>query len=233
MATDLQVRLENLKVEIKSFTNQITRILTRPAPRVGTSDNSTALNNRTPAQMKTDADAPMTPHNNAVNNPHKLTPVLLNAPTPAEVNALLAPKALQGGLPVTQYGTLDAAALPVTSSGLTLTFTQAIPFLCWGSYYLLPAQSIVLNASKRLYAYAVVSNNVASYLFSETYLVESATQIYIGQVVTSISAISSVLLEKVTKLDNYRLSATGRGSSIPVTTGLPTAPAALDASWKS
>lgn len=233
MATDLQQRLENLKVEIKSFTNQITRILNRLPAKVGTSDNSAALNSKTSAQMKSEVDASITAHAAATNNPHKLTAALLDAATPAQVTAAAASKAVQGGLPVTQVGTLDASPIFTSSDGLTLSFTMDLPFLCWGTYYLIPKQSITLQASKRYYVYAAVADNVAGYQFSETYLPETVVRVYIGQVVTTGTGLGSIALEKVTKFDNFRVYPNGRGGSIPMTTGLPTHAKSLDSSWKS
>ena len=234
----IEDKIQQLMVEVNAFTTEIVAKLSRKAPSSVLSDNSTKLNNQTPAQMQTPVDTLINPHIARVNNPHSLTPALLEAYTPTEFADITDPLLRVGVLPLSQYGSLSSSTLPITYSGWGIVFGALVPVLIWGKSYSMPAQTVDITATiptpagKTLNVYVSVSNNVATYLLSETFLSETANRLFIGQVICGASAISSGDISKVTKLDNFRLGASPAGASIPTTTGLPTAVAAIDAGWK-
>jgi len=226
MSTLLE-KIEELKTKVTSFTNQITRILTRKAPTAGTADNSTALNGVIPADMKTQVDSTITAHALLTNNPHALTPAILDAPTPADVNTSAAEKLIQGVLPVSQFGDLGGTVILTGYVQFVLNFLTANPLLMWGTYYNLPAQSIDFvalfgaPANKTYKLYVEVVGGVAKYTVSETTLSETWTRFYIGSVTTNANTFTAVSLSVVTKLDHYRTSKDAVGAAIPSTADLP------------
>lgn len=114
-----------------------------------------------------------------------------------------------------------------------LYFTEPTPLLISGRYYTLPIQMVDLSTIKAspgnttFYIYAQVIAGVASYKVSLTVLTETATLIYLGYVQTGVSTISTIVVDKVTKVGPYRLSPVSRGSAIAVTTGPASNPASL------
>lgn len=231
-------RIQQLKVEVTNFTDELVAKLKRKAPTATLADDSTLLNNQTQTQMQTPVDALINPHAARTNNAHSLTPAILEAYTDAELADMTDPLLRVGVLPVSQFGSLSGAALAVSYSGFNIVFGGTIPVLLWGKSYSMPAQTVDITetiaspANKTVHVYVTVSNNVAAYQVSETYLSEHANRFYIGKVVCGASAITSGDIAKVTKLDNFRLSTTAAGGSIPMTTGRPTTSGSIDASWK-
>lgn len=234
----IRQKIDTLKAEVLDFTQQIVRILSRKPPTVELSDGSPLLNNRTPAQMTADVDALTSAHALRTDNPHKLNGTILAAYTDAELTAMTADLILQGTLPVSQFGAINSAALPVSSSGWLLQFTTQIPLVLWGRHYSMPMINKLITddvpspAGKTLYVYAVVSGNTASYKLYETFQNDGYNQLFLGTITCGASAISAVNVTKVTKLDNFRLSPTPIGAGIPYTTGLPTAGGSIPNSWK-
>lgn len=234
----LRQKIDTLKAEVQDFTQQIVRVLSRKPPTVELSDGSPLLNNRTPAQMTADVDALTSAHALRTDNPHKLNGAILVAYTDAELAAMTSVLLMQSTLPVSQFGDLSSAALPVSSSGWQLRFTTQIPLILWGRYYMLPMLNKLITddvpspAGKTLYVYAIISGSTATYKLYDTYQNDGYNQLFIGTITCGASAISAVNVSKVTKLDNLRLSSIPIGSGIPFTTGLPTASASIPASWK-
>jgi hypothetical protein len=226
MSTLLE-KIEELKTKVTSFTNQITRILTRKAPTAGTADDSTALNGVIPSSMKTQIDSSISAHALLTNNPHGLTPVILDAPTPAAVNATAAEKLVQGILPVSQFGDLGGTIVLTGYVQFVLNFLTENPLLMWGTYYSLPAQSLDFvalfgdPANKTYKVYVEIVGGVAQYTVSETTLIETWTRFFIGTVTTNANTFTAVNLTAVTKLDHYRISKDAVGGAIPSTADLP------------
>lgn len=145
------------------------------------------------------------------------------------------------GTTLAQFNTMYAnyAAEPVerivvasqeVAEGFILYVSQTVPVLINGSYYTIPATTIDLTtvdsspANKTFYVYVVNLEGTASYQLSTTLLSEELWRAYIGTVQTGASSISTVEIEKVTRFLTYRTSTTKRGSAIPTSTGVPSAP---------
>lgn len=124
-------------------------------------------------------------------------------------------------------GTNIVIASQDVPEGFNVYFSQTVPVLINGSYYTIPATTIDLNtidsnpANKNFYVYVVNLEGTATYQISSTLLSEELWRVYIGNVVTGASSISSVSIEKVTRFLTYRTSTTKRGSAIPTSTGVP------------
>ncbi len=123
-------------------------------------------------------------------------------------------------------------------AGWVFSFPEVLPVIILGKLYSLPSTTINLTTIKSNPA------NTTFYVFIElgfdgnvSYSVElvpradTLTSIYIGKVITDASQISSLALEKVTKVAEYRLSATPKGLSIPVAPGNPAYASAIDPNW--
>lgn len=88
--------------------------------------------------------------------------------------------------------------------------------------YLVNLKSITNDpANKTFYLYIHIENNVPRYELTLTDREETSVDMYIGKVVTGSESVTSFLVEKVTRLDNYRLSKVPVGSAIPVVVGPP------------
>lgn len=113
------------------------------------------------------------------------------------------------------------------AQGWLVYFTDNVPVLLNGASFTLAPTTINLTsvqanpANTTFYIYAQVVAGVCSYLITPTQQAESPTMLYLGTVVTGASAIATINVKKVTRLDNYRLSTTKQGSSISVSPGTP------------
>jgi len=235
----IQDKINTLKAEVADFTQQIVRVLSKKPAAVELSDDSPRLNNRTPAQMQADVDTLTTAHAARTDNAHRLTPAILAAYTDTELNAKINALVRVNTLPISQFGSLDNSSLPVSSTGMTLRLTAQIPLILWGRYFMMPMTNKLITddvpsaANKTLYVYAEIVNNAPVYKLYETFQADAFNRLYIGTCNVGASAITSVAITKVTKLDNFRLSSVGIGAGIPYTTGLPTATASIPGGWKS
>lgn len=235
----IQDKINTLKAEVLDFTQQIVRVLSKKPTAVELSDDAPRLNNRTPAQMQADVDATTTAHAARTDNPHRLTPAILEAYTDTELNAKVNALVRVNTLPVTQFGSLDSTALPVSSSGMQLRLTAQVPLILWGRYFMMPAINKLITddvsspANKTLYVYAEIIGGVPTYKLYDTFQIDGFNRLYIGTCNVGSSAISSVAIAKVTKIDNFRLSPVGIGAGIPYTSGLPTVAASIPGGWKS
>lgn len=236
--SEIDDRIATLLNKVESFTTQILAKLKRKAPTAGVSDDADKLNGQTATQMQTTVDNAMAAHAARVDNPHGITPAILEAYTDKQLTDLTDPLLRVGVLPVSQFGALSSAALTMSYSGFNIVFGNANPILLWGKSYNLPAQTVDITAqvadpgNKTLFVYVTVTANVPRYQVLETYASETANRLYIGKVTTNANAILSSDIAKVTKLDTYRLSTVPKGGAIPMTIGRPTATATLDAAWK-
>ena len=227
-----------LMTEVRDFTQQIVRVLSKKPATVELADNSARLNNRTPEQMQADSEVTINAHAVRVDNPHRLNGTILEAYTDTQLSALTDPLVKQGVLPISQFGQSSSASIPVTSSGFTLSFTTQLTFILWGTHYLLPVTNKLITddvadpANKTLYVYAAINAGVAYYKVTEAYQIDSVAQMLIGTIICNASAIVTINIAKVIKLDNFRMSDVPIGGAIPSSTGLPTASGSIPAGWK-
>lgn len=132
-----------------------------------------------------------------------------------------------GRVPMLQFGDLTATPIPYTVSGFTLNVTAAVPAIMASKHYTLPVSTIRLSdwipapANKTLFLYARIRGGVASYEVAAAASPETTTYVNVGTIVTNGSAITSVVINKISGVGTVRVSPTRIGSAIAVTTGLP------------
>lgn len=132
-----------------------------------------------------------------------------------------------GRVPMLQFGDLTSTAIPYIVNGFVLNITAAVPAILASKHYTLPVSSINLAnwvsapASKTLYLYVRVRGGQASYEVASAASPETTTYINVGTIVTNASAITSVVINKVSGVGTVRVSPSKIGSGISVTTGLP------------
>jgi len=112
--------------------------------------------------------------------------------------------------------------------GWIVYFAEAIPLILNGHEYSLASTSIDLRtisaspANTTFYVYAqTIDTTHAQYVISTVELTADVSRLYLGTVVTNGVQIVSINVTKRSGLGKYQISTTLMGSSIPVSTGLP------------
>ncbi|AXC39477.1 UNVERIFIED_ORG: hypothetical protein [Escherichia phage CMSTMSU] len=106
------------------------------------------------------------------------------------------------------------------AEGFTVYFTREVPVFLGGMFDRLAIQTIELSLLKLtqltvlFYLYIQMNRNTrkAAYVISTTLLDETLTNVYVGDIVTGSTSITSIDTEKVTRFLTYRPSTTKRGS---------------------
>lgn len=127
-------------------------------------------------------------------------------------------------IPVSSYGDKTSDPIPVTIDGYTVRIGQ-VPLVMAGKRYNLGVTDVVTtsNPNSLRWLFITLVDGVPSYSLRDTYVVDEAADVmYIGTVSTSVNRVVTAAINKVVRLDNYRLSATRVGSAIPMSTGDPT-----------
>ena len=135
----------------------------------------------------------------------------------------------------TSWTTLSSTVLASqdVAQGWVVYFTEITPVILNGQYYQLQPTSFDLStlsggtANKTFYVYITIVGGVPQYQISATVLAETASTMFIGTITTGASTITAINLQKVSRVDKYRLSSTSQGSAIPVSSGTPDASAHL------
>lgn len=233
----IQTQLDELAAKVQQLGATIKTLIKAKVQSAFQADNALALNGKTAQNLTDAAAAKVDSHANRRDNPHNLTAAQIGAYTTEQTDALIDQLLPAGIIPISRYGTLDAAVIPVAVvSGWTFQFTAQVPAIIAGSFYQLPAMSIDLStvtpapASKTFNVYARLVGGQPTYTVSEGALAESTTTMFIGKITTNASTIATIALEKVTRIDTYRISNTAKGSAIAVSNGLPSNTATL--AWK-
>lgn len=117
-------------------------------------------------------------------------------------------------------------------------FTQTTPVLLNGKKFMLPITSIDLTtiksnpANSTFHIYVILIEGVAQYFITETPLAETGAGSYdllwIGTVTTNSLQIDSINVEKRSRLDIFGASLTAKGSSFPVSYGMPSQSGTID-----
>lgn len=115
------------------------------------------------------------------------------------------------------------------AQGWIVYFTDNTPLILGGKYTVLPPSNIDLTtvqanpANTTFYVYVVMNAGVASYQITTAPQAESSTRMYIGKLTTGASSIQSIAMQKVSRLDKFRVSTTSAGGAISASTGTPDA----------
>jgi len=121
------------------------------------------------------------------------------------------------------------------ATGFIVYFTEDTPLFISGAQYTLPQQAIDLAtitpspANKTFYIYAQLQQGKPVYVIRETEIADSDTNMYLGYLQTTSLGIGQIVVNKVDRIDTYRLSTTPVGGAIPVSNGNPADPGTV--SW--
>lgn len=124
------------------------------------------------------------------------------------------------------------------AQGWVVYFTEDTPVIINGVAGTLLSTNIDLTtiqvnpANSTFYIYVQMVAGEPSYVVHNQYVTETPTFMFLGTVKTNDSGISIIDVTKVTKFAGFRLSTVPAGSSIPVTSGLPSREAHLDPTWR-
>lgn len=134
---------------------------------------------------------------------------------------------ITNSLPISQFGPLySTESLGISGSGFNLIFSKELPLFMAGAIYTLPAKTVTVapvssSNTETYYVYVILDVGVADYLISKTQRPESSVNMYIGKLTVSTSGITGVSINKVSRFDDFRVSATKIGSAIPISSGTP------------
>jgi len=108
-----------------------------------------------------------------------------------------------------------------------VSFTEPTDVILAGRKYVIEPITVFLNelvadpANKTFYVYVRLVAGKLVYAIQLDEVPESAMNMFIGTIITGAASISSLNINKVTRLGNYRPSTTPIGSAIPVASGAP------------
>lgn len=187
------------------------------------------------------ARAALAAHAARTDNPHQETMSTIGGYTAAEANAKIAAKIPLAVLPFSTYGWLKGTMLNVrniwTSSGFTITCTQAVPVILSGTPYTMPITTLNLAiadpapANKTFYVYVKQRYGIVQYDVRTDAPPEAAGVMYIGTVSTNGTGVSFMSFEPVVRVGTFRTYIEPRGSVIPVSAGPIDNPTKFPATW--
>jgi hypothetical protein len=221
----MEVQFERMKVEL-------VELIGRKPTTTLKADNALEMGGATATQIVADSRLIATTHIARRDNPHGVDAVVIGGVKSITVDASLANRIPEGILPIARYGDQANSAVPVTFSGLTVSFTAEVPAMMSGYARNVPIYSEALKPNSTYYVYLRWNGSAMSYLFSTEDLAETNSRMYLGRVVTNATVVTSLSLTRVTRIDTYRVTTGGLGSAIPATPGLPNADGTrLNSSW--
>jgi len=227
----LSTLVDNMATEFNRMKGHLLTLLARKAESADLADNTLRLGAYTATTLGNEAKAEANLHIGNKENPHGVTAALLLGTVKPTVDASVAGRIPEGILPISRYGELTNAAIPVSSSGLTVTFTAEVAAMMNGYSRKVAPASIPLLANTTYYVYLRWNGSAITYYFTTQDLAETATRMYIGRVVTDGSAVTVLSIARVTRIDTYRVSSSAVGSAIPVATGTPDVSSKLAPGW--
>jgi hypothetical protein len=123
------------------------------------------------------------------------------------------------------------------AQGWIVYFSEPVPVVIGGKYFVMPVQSIDLSLlftaegtlkNKTFYIYLKQSGDSCSYAIEAGPSPEGIGTMYLGTITTNDVKITSIVTDKVTRIGTFRLNTEAKGSSIPVSNGLPSSPDTLE-----
>lgn len=128
-------------------------------------------------------------------------------------------------------GALTLLASQDVAQGFVVYFTEETPVLLSGKSFTLPVTNIDLTtikanpANSTFHVYVQMVEGLAQYKITEEVIAETGTSAYnllwIGTITTNSLQISSISIQKRSRLDVFGASIQPAGSSFPVSSGLP------------
>lgn len=193
------------------------------------------VNNKDLNSFLQDISLALSAHLDAV-NPHGTTPAQLGTYSMLELDNLLAQKINPDRMQMSFWANFDGTGVNLGISGWKVTI-PAYPLFISGKYFEMPITVLDVeaaftnHANTTFYIYAQYTAALANYVLSTVALTESTTLMYLAKIVTGASAVTSAVGAPVARLATYRVSALPLGSAIPASTGVNSAPGALDPAW--
>lgn len=225
--------ITTLKTTLTSSSSAIKAAFARKVQAAFVADNSLLLGGLTREQLVALAQQAVDAHSTSTGNPHGTTAADLSMYTTVQIQNLIAGVVPTGIIPLTQLGDpLFSAALgaTVTAGTRTVAFPANIPLFMAGGSYNMPAASFVVPDNTTQYFYARLVAGVPTWIMTSVYAPETTTNTLCGVVTFASGAVTKNTLNKVTRIDIYRISSTSAGSAIPVSGGDPSATSTLV--WK-
>lgn len=222
----LTAAIDEMAAEFDRLKVEILDLLKRKPQTVEEADNALAYDDGTTTStiIVSDGRAVATAHATNYLNPHGVTAEGVGGLNSATVDASLANRIPEGILPIARYGALSGAAIPVSSTGLTVMWTAEVHAVMMGRYRPAPVYSVTLQPNTTYNVYLRYNGTKTSYLVTTDDLAETTTSMYLGRIITGASAVTSNTVTRVTRIDTYRVTATPSGSALPVTVGTPNIP---------
>lgn len=223
--------LSDLTNALNSFSTAVSNAVTRKVANAFTADNASAVGGQTSTQLVATANAHTDAHANNTNNPHNTTASEIGTYPSGTIDTMVAGLLPTGIVPVSAFGDALGTALPVTTDTTNhlVNFGAGIPCLIAGQAFTLGAFSLGYTVNGTTLYYLRLIGGVPSIVSSATAIAESNTNMYLGKVVADSSGnITSNTINRVTRIDVYRVSTTAAGSAIPVSNGTPDQPSSLD-----
>lgn len=135
-------------------------------------------------------------------------------------------------LPLSHYGSFTTnPGNSFSSNGFNLFILEKMPVIISGSAFVMDTYNVNLStiienpANSTLYVYVQMIQGLAKYLISSEVIAEAGTSAYnilwIGTLKTNSNSITNINILSRSRLDVFGLSSTAAGSSIPVSSGLP------------
>lgn len=228
----LTTAIAQMAAKFNAMKTEVLDLLTRKPKFSIDADNALAMQDGSTSTSIVNAGrAVANAHITNYQNPHGVTAALVGGMKSSDVDAQLTNRIPEGILPISRYGALDGSAISVTSSGLTVSWPAQVHAVMMGYARPLPAFNITLQPNTSYNVYVRFNGTTTSYMFSTEDLAETTTRMWIGRIVTGASTVSSISINRVTRIDTYRTSATPIGSAVPVTVGTPNNSQTLAAGW--
>lgn len=228
LATDIAT----LKTTLTTSSSAIKAAFARKVQAAFVADNALLLGGLSKDQLVTLAQQHTDSHAVLVNNPHGTSAADLSMYTTAQIQAMVASLVPVGVIPLTQLGNPDTAAVlgVVVMAGTRQVAFPVTPLFMAGGSYSLPAQTFTVVDGLLTYFYARLVAGVPTWIQSAAYAPETLTNTLVGQVQITSGVVNKNTLDKVTRIDIYRISKVSAGSAIPVSLGDPSQPSTL--AWK-
>lgn len=223
----LTAAIDEMAAEFDRLKVEILDLLKRKPETAVEADNALAYNDElatTSTIIVNEGRAVATTHSTDYQNPHDVTAEGVGGLNSATVDASLANRIPEGILPIARYGALSGAAIPVSSTGLTVMWTAEVHAVMMGRYRPVAPQTVTLLPNTTYNVYLRYNGTKTSYLVTTDELAETTTSMYLGRIVTGASAVTSNTVTRVTRIDTFRVTATPSGSALPVTVGTPNIP---------
>ena len=214
-------KIQALKKALSDLKDRIIALFKEPVPSATTADSTSKVGGKSIDELINIPASELSQHIAREDNPHQLKLSDLNAYSREEVEPILKPGIPEGVLPVSFYGSFDMQSIPVSIDNLRLGLPAVNAMMSGRSYAIaatvLDASAYLNITNMRLYLCLILGE--IRYLLTTDVYPESNTRMLIGTLTTNGYKITSASVNTVFRLDNYRLSVTPAGSSIPVTDG--------------